>query len=335
MEFSDYLNFFIACLLIFFIVRKISSLLNLLDHPTKRKRHKFSVPYTGGIFISLSLIYIVFYIDLYDGTLNYILSYTLIVSLVGLIDDKISLGVGSKLLLLIFPIYLLSQHNLLITHIGDYEYIGKIELGSLSLIFTIICCLFLINAVNYSDGVDGFATTISISTLLNLILLLSFQKNFYMELTNLLSLIIIPLIIFLFFNFNNNKNYKIFLGDSGSLMLGFFISFILIFIFKNLNVHPAILVWTITFFVYEFISVNLERIINKKPLFKPGRDHFHYQVLDRTKSLKIVNILGFILNIVLFFFGFIIYENFGSFASLIIFFLTFFMFFKLKKKLSQ
>jgi hypothetical protein len=117
-------------------------------------------------------------------------------------------------------------------------------------------------------------------------------------------------------------------------MLGFFISFILIFFFKNLNIHPAILVWTITFFVYEFISVNLERIINKKPLFKPGRDHFHYQVLERTKSLKIVNILGFILNIVLFFFGFIIYKYFGSFTSLIIFILTFFMFFKYRKKLS-
>jgi UDP-GlcNAc:undecaprenyl-phosphate/decaprenyl-phosphate GlcNAc-1-phosphate transferase len=318
---------------IFLVVRNISKLLNLLDYPSNRKPHKTATPYTGGICISLCFVIIIFLNDYENKTLNFILMYSLIVSIIGLLDDKFNLTVGSKLLLLIFPIYLLSQHNLLITNIGYYTFFGTIELGSLSLLFTLISSLFLINAVNYSDGIDGFASCICISSILSLIFLIYSQNDFNREFFIFLLTILIPILIFLFFNLSNFKYTKLFLGDSGSLMLGFLISFLIIFSYKNLNIHPSLLIWTISFFVYEFISVNLFRILYKKKIFKPGKDHFHYQILNITNSLKYTNVFGFLLNILLFVFGFFIFVFFGSLISVLSYLIMFLIFIKFKQKL--
>ena len=271
-----------------------------------------------------------FFYDLKNEILNYILVYSFIISIVGLIDDKINLNAGSKLFFLIFPIYLLSQNNLLITNIGYFEYYGIIELKSLSIPFTLICCLLLINAVNYFDGIDGFASLNSVGSILSLIFLVHSQDVVDKEISNFLLIILTPIIIFLFFNLNSTKNFKVFLGDSGSLMLGFLISFMIIFIFKNTNIHPALLIWSISFFVFEFLSVNLLRIFRKKPLFKPGKDHFHYQLLKSTRSLFLTNICGFVLNITLFFTGFLIFSFFGPLVSIALYVILFLKFFVIK-----
>ena len=62
----------------------------------------------------------------------------------------------------------------------------------------------------------------------------------------------IPTLIFLFFNFSLLNFPKLFLGDSGSLLFGFLISFILIYAAKYNLTHPILLAWSVAIFVYEF-----------------------------------------------------------------------------------
>ena len=116
-------------------------------------------------------------------------------------------------------------------------------------------------------------------------------------------ILILPLFLFLFFNFSIFKLPKLFLGDSGSLLLGFILSFILIYFAKKNITHPIILAWSVSLFVYEFLCVNLKRLENKKNLFKPGLDHFYYFILNKTKSILLTNLYLFASNTILFTIG--------------------------------
>ena len=147
------------------------------------------------------------------------------VSLIGLLDDKYSLNVGGKLSLQIIPIvYLIIFENLSLTSIGDYNYFN-LELGNFKIPFTLLCVLFLTNSFNYFDGLDGTLSFALFSVLLILYFLIPNEIIHVYLIT-----IFMPLVLFLFFNFSLFKLPKLFLGDSGSLLLGFVISFLLIYL---------------------------------------------------------------------------------------------------------
>ena len=315
----------IQIFLIFAII-SISKKLDLLDYPNHRKSHKKATPYTGGIFISISFLIIVFFSDFQFQELNLILSYSFLASISGLLDDKYNLNPGSKLVLQILPMLFLIDNNVYLNDLGDYEFLGKISLGAFSKIFTILSCLLLINAFNYSDGLDGLLGIISLIIITFYILIL-FLININFDYLIYISL---PLMIFLIFNIGLIKNFKIFLGDSGSLLLGFLFSFISIFFYTSLNIHPSIIIWPLAYIVFEFLSVNLIRMIKNKKIFLAGNDHFHYELI---KKFNISNFLSVVvislLNIFFCFIGIIIYMfelKLFSLALFIIFFITYFIF---------
>ena len=112
---------------------------------------------------------------------------------------------------------------------------------------------------------------------------------------------------------------KLFLGDSGSLLLGFIVSFLLIY-FANQNfIHPILLAWSVVIFVYEFLSINIIRLKNKQSPFKAGTDHLHHILFEKTKSIISANLIMFFLNIALFLIGYISFLLFNELVSLILF----------------
>ena len=94
-----------------------------------------------------------------------------------------------------------------------------------------------------------------------------------------------PICIFLCFNYALFRLPKLFLGDSGSLLLGFIISFVLIYFANQKITHPILLAWSVSIFVYEFLAINLIRLKNKKSIFKAGQDHLHHILIKKTKSI--------------------------------------------------
>ena len=306
--------YFLLTFFLLFVCAKIGYALNLVDLPNKRKIHLKPTAYTGGIAIIISLLFALQVVDVFDKALSLILSISFLISLVGLIDDKFSLNTGGKLSLQIIPIfYLIIFENLTLNNIGAYNYF-ILELGSFSVPFTLLCVLFLTNAFNYFDGMDGTLSFTTISVLAILYFLIP-DQNFQL----FLIMILIPIGIFLCFNFSLLKLPKIFLGDSGSLLLGFLISFILIYLANQKFIHPILLAWSVAIFVYEFLSINIIRLKNKQNPFKAGTDHLHHRLFEKSKSIFLTNFLISSFNVFLFIIGYLSFSFINELISLILF----------------
>jgi UDP-GlcNAc:undecaprenyl-phosphate/decaprenyl-phosphate GlcNAc-1-phosphate transferase len=130
----------------------------------------------------------------------------------------------------------------------------------------------------------------------------------------------------LFFNFSKFRLPKLFLGDAGSLLLGFIISFTLIFLANQNIVHPILLAWTISIFVFEFLSLNLIRLKNKKNLFRAGLDHLHHLLLKKNNSIFLTNLYICLLNIIFFIIGYLSFLFISPLTSLILFVILFAIF---------
>jgi UDP-GlcNAc:undecaprenyl-phosphate GlcNAc-1-phosphate transferase len=315
----------IVSFVIFLSITKISYHLNLVDIPNKRKIHSYATAYTGGIPLSFSILISLLVFDISSSSLNNILSIAFIVSIIGFIDDKYDLNVGGKLSLQIIPIfYLIAIENLYLNTLGNYEYF-QLDLGYLQLPFTLFAILLLINSFNYFDGMDGTLSFTSISVIAILFFLVTDQN---LELFFII--LLIPIVIFIFFNFSIFKLPKIFLGDSGSLYIGFLISFILIY-FSNQNyVHSILLAWSVAIFVYEFLSINFIRMKNKKSPFTAGNDHLHDLIYKIVKSYFLTSLFISFINLILFLIGYLTFILISPLASLISFILTFIIFIYLR-----
>jgi UDP-GlcNAc:undecaprenyl-phosphate GlcNAc-1-phosphate transferase len=309
------------------IISKISYKLNLIDIPNERKKHIKPTAYTGGLALSLIYIISIYIFDIQGQKLNLILSLSFLIGIVGFIDDKYDLNIGGKLSLQILPIiYLIILENLYLTQLGNYNFF-TLELGTIAIPFTLLSILFLINSFNYFDGSDGALGITTISVLFILYLL----TNDY-DIKLFLILLLIPIFSFLFFNFSLFKLPKLFLGDSGSLLLGFIVAFTLIHIGNKNIVHPILLAFSISIFVYEFLSINIIRLINKKNPFKANQDHLHHIILKKTKSIIQTNLILFFTNILLFLIGYLSFSLINPIASLISFLFLFKIFFTIRYK---
>jgi UDP-GlcNAc:undecaprenyl-phosphate GlcNAc-1-phosphate transferase len=125
-----------------------------------------------------------------------------------------------------------------------------------------------------------------------------------------------------------------FLGDSGSLLIGFIISFILIYSAQQNLIHPILVAWSVTIFAFEFISLNIIRARSKKDIFEPNQDHLHHVIFIRTKSIFLTNFFISSTNIILFLLGYYIFLLISPLFSLILYVFFFLIFFILRIKFS-
>ncbi len=311
----------VATILIVLVSKKTG----LVDIPNERKLHVGQIPLTGGIVLSISYLFIVFVSDFHLYYVNLILSYAFLSALSGFIDDKYKVNPGTKILLQSIPIFFLIDNNLYLLDLGDYAQIGILKLGSFDKVFTFVCCIFILNACNYTDGIDGLLPLIAIIIIGNFIFLsYHFNKN---ELAMYYALILIPLFVHSIFNLGIIKGFKIFLGDSGSGLIGFIIAFLSIYNYKFESIHPVLIIWSMSYIVYEFLFVNIFRIFSKNNLFKPGLDHFHYELKKKLNlsNFEILLIL-FTINIFFILIGYLLFFKFSSDVSLIFFILIFFIY---------
>jgi UDP-N-acetylmuramyl pentapeptide phosphotransferase/UDP-N-acetylglucosamine-1-phosphate transferase len=279
--------------------------------------------------LAISFIYIIstLLFAISDEKLNTIIITAFLIAIIGFIDDKHQLNISQKLCLqFIIIVYLTTIENCYLHDLGEYSNF-KLQLSFLAIPFTILAILLLINAFNYFDGLDGTLgfTTISV---LSILYFLTTDQNVKIFLISIL----IPLLIFLFFNFSIFKLPKLFLGDSGSLLLGFIVAFTLIYMKNNSEIHPILLAWSISVFVYEFLSIHIIRFNIKKKIFQPGQDHLHHLLFVKSKNLFMTNFLIVIINIIFFIIGYSSFKFFNSTISLILFLSLFIIYFISRSK---
>jgi UDP-GlcNAc:undecaprenyl-phosphate/decaprenyl-phosphate GlcNAc-1-phosphate transferase len=286
------LNLFIIFLINKFRT-KISKKLKLVDIPDNiRKFHKTSTPLLGGIMIFSTIIVLILFIFLSDhyNRINLIIFIaSLFFFLIGLIDDIFMISYKYKFILLslFYSIFVILEPNLQISKIYFSTFEGFIYTGDYSVLFTVICLLLLSNAINLIDGINGLCILISI-IILSWILITFKDKNF-------IYIIIISLFLILFFNL---KSY-IFLGDSGSLLLGSLVGFLIINNYNNriiLNSYPVEDIFIVLMIPgIDMLRVFILRLLKKKNPFTPDRNHLHHLLLN--KRLKLYKALFLILSL--------------------------------------
>ena len=260
--------------------------LGLVDQPNERSSHTKIVPRVGGlaIFLPYLVLGIGFYITGYDYLQlhsGYWLGLGAIVAL-GTIDDRLDLSSSLKFIVqfAVAAYYVLSTGNYVDNLYGLFG-VGALP-SWLGISLSIITVVYLINAVNLIDGVDGLAAGIS---LLALFLFSTLMGGGEYLITSIF--IGLGLIVFMGFNYSNKR--KIFLGDAGSLSLGFIIAtFAMEFLHSgnahhlHLNLNPVIVAILILGYpVADTIRVFAIRISLGLSPFNADRRHMHHVLLDK------------------------------------------------------
>ena len=235
------INLTILYLIILMITVFISRKLDFYDKPNTRKIHSSKVFNTGGLIIYLFYIIIVNFFE-FNHNIELIISIGFFVCMVGFIDDRINLKPSNKVLFIIIPSAYLILNGININNLGYYEHIGLLNLGKFQIPFLILATGLLINATNYIDGVDGLLLIFFASCLGYYIFLIEDANTIY-----LIKLLLLPIIFNLILNLLPYRSkLKFFSGNSGSLFIGFFISFITIEFYNSSDVHPAYLIWPLS-----------------------------------------------------------------------------------------
>ena len=270
---------------------RIADYLNLMDIPDKgRKIHNIKVPLTGGFFLFFNILTI-FLADNYFNLTNIsilnfnVLLFIFIIFIFGIFDDKFGINANLKLLLSIifFTIFLFLNDNLILKSINISS--GQIlNLGIISIPFTIFCFVIFQNAFNMYDGIN-------LQNILYFVLLISIIYIFFDYIDFYFYLI--PVFILLFYL--NSKN-KMFLGDSGSYILSFLISIFLIHIFNNTDIDfSSDLVFLFLCIPgYDLLRLAIFRVINKKHPFKADKNHIHHLLIKKIGYLKTIIYLNLI-----------------------------------------
>ncbi len=312
------LSGFIGGILTIPLIIKLAHKHRWYDLPDKRKIHTGLIPRLGGVGIflsflfSISISFLVFLLSKRSfSAINTPKSLFIIVPLVlihsvGLVDDFHNLKAITKFLLQIVVASIVTAGGFYIKSLV-IPYIGTFNLGILSYPITVLWIVGLTNALNLVDGMDGLAGGISAFAAFSLGIIMLIKGNI---IGFVLSFAIFGGVIgFLVYNF---PPAKIFMGDSGSLFLGFSLSLIPLISLRNSPDGNGILLAATTLFLIPILDTAaaiFRRIKEKRPIYSPDRQHLHHRLLDL--GLKERKILGII-------YGFSIYLSFVSITSTIL-----------------
>lgn len=218
-----------------------------------------------------------------------------ILFVIGVLDDLYDISAKLKLIAqFVVAVIMVVWDGQVVTNIGDLFGTGDIFLGSLSIPFTILCVVGLINAINMIDGMDGLAGSILLSNLV-LLALLSGLVGVTKQ-TDLLCLLIAAIFAFLIFNFRRRRMLcaTVFLGDAGSMMLGYALAWFIIDLYCETNglVYPVTFAWILALPVFDAIILILRRTLKRKSPLAADREHLHHIFLRAGYSYNMsVNIL--------------------------------------------
>jgi UDP-GlcNAc:undecaprenyl-phosphate GlcNAc-1-phosphate transferase len=273
------------------VIKKLSARLGLLDKPNARKVHTNSIPVIGGMSIGLTLLLSLMVSPSFMEILsNYyiIIATSLVLMLVGILDDKLNLKATHRLAIQLICAYALAASGIRLTSL--YGILGIGELGALtSYLLSIFLITGVVNAFNLIDGIDGLAGFLAF------IGLSIFAYTAYALGDMPLVLILTTLIggVFVFLTQNLRKK-KIFLGDGGSLLLGFILVAVGIKLIESSALSPILDVSntiSIVFGVFlipvlDSLRVYISRMNEGFSPFRADNRHIHHLFLSFDISHK-------------------------------------------------
>lgn len=268
------------------VIIKVAEAKKLYDVPNERKIHKNPIPSLGGfgIFVGFTVSLLLMMSFKNAPELQYYLAAFLIIFFLGIKDDIMVLSAQKKFLgQLLVAAILMFKADLLITNMHGFFGIHNIE-ATLSYFLTLFTIIVIINAYNLIDGVDGLAGTIGLITSSVFGTFFLINGNFaYAALGFGISGSILAFLIYNFYP------ARIFMGDTGSMLIGL-VNTILVIKFIEVGsiaadvqvaATPAVGFGILLMPLMDTLRVFAIRIIHGRSPFSPDRNHLHHILLDR------------------------------------------------------
>ncbi|MUL09186.1 UDP-N-acetylglucosamine--undecaprenyl-phosphate N-acetylglucosaminephosphotransferase [Aliivibrio fischeri] len=278
---NAYLFVFLVSFISLFIMRKVAKRIGLVDKPNERKHHKGVIPLIGGISIFTTLcIGLLLFLPVTETLIMYLACAAVLVVL-GAFDDyfdvsfKIRLIVQTGISLVIIFAGGHSLHNL-----GFLMGSETIMLSSaVSGFITILGVIGAINAFNMVDGIDGLLGGLASVTFAALAIVFYYSGNDY--LAHVCGLIVIAMVPYIMLNlgFPLGRRFKVFMGDAGSMFIGFTVVWMLIRGSQEPAViafKPVTALWLIAIPLMDMATIMIRRVRKGQSPFKPDREHLHH-----------------------------------------------------------
>ncbi len=289
------------------VIMKVAEMKKLYDVPDERKIHKQPIPSLGGfgIFVGFAVALLLMMDFAQLPAMQYYFAAFLIIFFIGVKDDIVILSAQKKFIgQLLVAAILMFKAKLLITDMHGFFGVQVITQEALRYCLTLITIIVVINSFNLIDGVDGLAGTLGLIASSVFAVFFVMNKDYtYAAIGFALSASILA---FLIYNFHPAK---IFMGDTGSLLIGLVNSILVIRFIESANTAasyqlvatPALGFGILLLPLMDTLRVFGIRIFHGRSPFSPDRNHIHHLLLDRglnhrqvTLTLSATNI-GFVL----------------------------------------
>ena len=288
----------------------ISHKKRLYDVPDARKVHTMPVPRLGGlsffpvILMSMFLVigFRLYFWDMDTSSLSFNMLYEYLflfvgmtlLYLVGVCDDLVGVGYRYKFAVQIAAALLLVLSGNWFDSLGGLFGIYSVP-AWIGMPFTVFIVVYITNAINLIDGIDGLASGLCCIALSVLSVIFFLRGQYVYALLAICTLgILMPFWCYNVFG-NANRGHKLFMGDAGSLTLGYVISFLIIHMSVTNEVSPTlsnpymvIAFSTVLVPLLDVIRVVLHRLREHKNPFLPDKNHFHHKLLRTGMRVRIV-----------------------------------------------
>ena len=289
---------FVIAFLVTPLARRLALKVGALDVPkTERKIHNKPMPYFGGLAMYVAIIACTIVFLPHDDINKSIIIGATILVLVGIVDDMYDMPAKVKLAFQIIAAIVAVAGGVRIFFISNpFHDTGLSMLNNLSIPITIIWIVGVTNTINLIDGLDGLAAGVSGIAALSL-LLTAFIKGYDFIIVQC-AIVAGASIGFLPHNFNPAK---IFMGDTGSMLLGYMLSIIAILgtVKSVAAITLLVPIFAIGIPILDTFFAIIRRLINKKPIMQPDKEHLHHQLMKKGLSQKQTVLVLYAISIVL------------------------------------
>ena len=281
----QYSRILVACLtaacisaLAIAILYRFAESWGLVDRPDERKHHVGQIPLIGGLaaFIGVLAGAVV------DGQAplftSALLATAAVLAVVGALDDRFDLSVRTRLLVQTGAVLTMVAVTGVHIHTLGHLFGKEFELGVFGIPLTVVAVIGLLNAFNMMDGIDGLAGTLALVSIGAIIM---YQGQPQWPGVIVLVLLAGALVPYLAVNLGL-VGKKIFLGDAGSMVVGYLLAWTLIHLSQstpNNELSTIDVLWCVALPVLDTLAVMVRRIREGKSPFKPDRGHIHHMML--------------------------------------------------------
>ncbi|MDQ0339876.1 UDP-GlcNAc:undecaprenyl-phosphate GlcNAc-1-phosphate transferase [Caldalkalibacillus uzonensis] len=268
---------FLITLCITPLIKKLAIFIGATDRPNERKVHSKTMPRLGGLGIIVAVtLSTLFFTDLSQEPVKWIIMGSLFIGVVGILDDIYDLSVKTKLITQILAAMLVVHGGIRIEFINLPLIEDPVYFGNWSWIITIVWIVGVTNALNFIDGLDGLAAGVSSITLGTICIMALMMGNLLV-----FTFTLILLGATLGFLFHNFYPAKIFMGDSGSLYLGFYLGALSVLGFKNVTVTSFIIpILILGVPIFDTIFAIIRRFRSRQPITSPDKKHLHHCLIN-------------------------------------------------------